>query len=340
MIDWHFAAPERVHLVWLALAVVAGLAVFEVRGRDALARFLSPRMQGRLSTRAGTGRVATRLALLAVALVLGVLALMRPQARGVTEAVTSRHVTADVVFVLDVSKSMLADDTAPTRLARAKAEIGQIAERLRSHRMGLVVFAGRAVPVCPLTPDLSFFRMVLAGVDTTSVSTGGTRIGEAVGAAVRSFPAGDGAKLVVLITDGEDHESYPLEAATAARDAGVKIVAIGLGAEEGTPLVIADPKTGVRTPIVHDGQPVISRLDAETLRQMAVTTEGAYVPAGTSALDLDSIVTTHVQPMMRAAADASVRTIPAERYPVLVLGALLAALASLWVGTPARERGR
>ncbi|MEZ4366641.1 MAG: VWA domain-containing protein [Kofleriaceae bacterium] len=338
MMGWHFAEAGRVHLVWVALAVVALLAVLEVRSRDALARFLSPVMQRRLAAQASGARVATRLALVLGALLFGVLGLMRPQARGVTETVIAGRATADIVFVLDVSKSMLADDTAPNRLARAKAEIAQVAERLARHRVGLVVFAGRAVPVCPLTPDHSFFNMVLGGVDPGSVSTGGTRIGEAVSVAVRSFPAGEGAKLIVLITDGEDHESYPLEAAKAAAAVGAKIVAIGLGSEEGTPLVVADPQTGVRTPITYDGQAVISRLDADTLRQMASATEGAYVPAGTSALDLDAIVDTHVQPMVRAGADASVRTIPAERYPWMVLGALVCLLASLWIGSDAARR--
>jgi Ca-activated chloride channel family protein len=334
--SWSFAYLGRVHLVWAALALVIVLGVLELRARDSLAGFLSPVMQRRLASSVSTGRVVARLGLLLGCLLFGVVALMRPQARGVTQVVSASHTTADVVFVLDVSKSMLADDAAPSRLVRAKAEIAQIAERLEHHRMGLVVFAGRAVSMCPLTPDHSFFNMVLAGVDTGSVSTGGTRIGEAVGAAVRAFPAGEGAKIIVLITDGEDHESYPLEAAEKARDAGVRIVAVGLGSETGTPLVIADPSTGVRTPVMHDGQPVISTLDAETLRKMALTTEGVYVPAGTAALDLDAIVDTHVQPIVRASADAALRTIPAERYPWMVLGALLCLLGALWVGAGAR----
>lgn len=335
--DWHFAHGARVHLVWLALAIVVVQGALELRRRDALATFLSPVMQRRLARAPGIGRLVARLALTLACLLFGVVALMRPQARGLTEVASSSRATADVMFVLDVSKSMLADDTPPSRLVRAKAEIAQLAERLAHHRMGLVVFAGRAVPMCPLTPDHSFFNMVLGGVDPSSVSVGGTRIGEAVNVALKSFPAGEGAKLIVLITDGEDHESYPLEAAKKARDAGVKIVAIGLGSEDGTPLSITDPATGVRTPVMHDGQPVISKLDAETLRQMALTTEGVYVPAGTSALDLDAIVAAHVQPIVRAGADAALRTIPAERYPWMVLGALGCLLAALAVGAGVRS---
>ena len=212
MIPWTFAHVERVHLVWLAIALVAALIVLEIRARGAFGQFLLPAMQRRLSARPSGARVAMRLGLLFVALLSGVLALMRPQSRGEAVTVTSSKVSADVMIVLDVSKSMLAEDAAPTRLARAKVEIEKMARQLAGHRVGLVAFAGRAAMLCPLTPDHAFFNLVLRGVDTRSVAKGGTRIGDAVRAAVRAFPSGPGAKLIVLITDGEDHESFPLDA--------------------------------------------------------------------------------------------------------------------------------
>ena len=144
-----------------------------------------------------------------------------------------------------------------------------------------------------------------------------------------------GAKVIVLITDGEDMESNPLQAAELARAAGVKIVAVGLGSEQGAPIVLTDPQTGARTLLSHDGQPVLSRLDGDTLRQMALTTGGVYVPAGTSALDLESIVKQNISPILRAAADSSTQVIPAERYAWLVLIALLALLAAVAVGSRA-----
>jgi len=330
-----------VHLVWAAIAVVAVLGVLEVMSRDAMRQFLSPTMQRRLSARPVPGRIAARLALILLALVGGVIALMRPHGAGTTMTVSTTQSAADIVFVLDVSKSMLAEDTAPNRLTRAKVEIGQMVDRLDGNRVGLVAFAGRAVPVCPLTPDRAFFELVLSGVDTTSVGTGGTRIGDAINVAVRSFPKGVGAKLIVLITDGEDHESYPLDAAKAAQAAGVHIVAVGLGSEGGSQITLTDPKTGAKTVMSHDGEPVVSRLDAKTLRQMALTTEGAYIPAGTSAIDLDSILDAHVRPMVREAAAKSSRVVPSERYPWLVLAALVFLLAALWLGAGVeREGGR
>ena len=331
-LDWHFVHVEYIHLVWLAIASVGGLVALELYGRDALAAFLSPVMQRRLTAQASLARTGVKLGLVFGAMVLGVIALMRPQARGEREAVTSSRAAADVMFVLDTSRSMLAEDTAPNRLARAKAEISELVDRLEGHRVGMIAFAGRAAPVCPLTPDHSFFRTVLSTVDTRSAGRGGTRIGEAIKAALRAFPAGPGAKLIVLITDGDDQDPYSEEAAKAARDAGVKVVAVGLGSEQGSQITITKPETGAKETLMHDGAPVISKLNGEQLRKIALVTEGVYIPAGTSAIDLDSIMESHVRPIVREASEASTRFIPAERFQWFVLGALVLLLAALWVG--------
>ncbi|HEX7835869.1 MAG TPA: VWA domain-containing protein [Kofleriaceae bacterium] len=335
MTDWQFAEVGRIHLVWLALAAVIGLGVLEWRSRSALGAFLSPVMQRRLTAQATLGRLAARLGLLLLAMLAAIGALMRPQVRGETETVTAVQSSADVMFVLDTSRSMLAEDAAPNRLARAKAEIGQLVGRLDRHRVGLVAFAGRAAMMCPLTPDHAFFGTVLATVDTRSAGRGGTRVGEAIKTAVRGFPAGQGAKLIVLITDGDDQDPYSEDAAKLARDAGIKIVAIGLGSETGSEITLIDPATGARTKLMDGGsppKPVISKLDGDRLRKIALRTEGAYIPAGTSAVDLESIMKTHVAPMVSAAVASAQRLIPAERYTWFVLAALGFLLAALWVG--------
>ncbi|MEZ4403644.1 MAG: VWA domain-containing protein [Kofleriaceae bacterium] len=338
MPDWVNRDPQWIHLVWAVAALVGLWIVLELRGRDALARFLSPTMQARLVVRPSLARAITRLVLIGVALAACVWALMRPQTRGQDQAVMASQFSADVMVVLDVSKSMLAEDVAPNRLARAKAEIAEMVRQLPGHRVGLVAFAGRAALLCPLTPDQSYFNLVLRGVDTASVSRGGTRIGEALRVATKGFPPGPGAKLVVLITDGEDHDSYPLEAAKVAKGEGVKIIAVGLGSEAGSPIVLTDPKTGAKTQLSHDGQPVVSRLDGDTLRQMATETGGAYVPAGTSALDLESIVRTNITPILRAEADRiSMRKVHGERYVWPLVLALVALFAAVAVGARARR---
>jgi Mg-chelatase subunit ChlD len=331
--DLTYRHPELIHLLWLALALVGALAWLELRRGEALSRFVSAVMQRRLATRASRSQQIARLGLILATFVLGIVALMRPQTRGATETISAGRVSADIMVVLDVSKSMLAEDAAPNRLGRAKAEIGDMLGALDGHRVGLVAFAGRAAVLAPLTPDYGFFRMILRGVDPRSVSRGGTRIGDALRKAIAAFGAEAGSKLIVLITDGEDHDSFPLDAAKEAAEAGIRVVAIGFGSEEGNEIAMVDPATGARKVLTdNDGNVVRSRLDGELLRQIALTTDGAYVPAGVAALDLESIVREHITPLVRESAQAAVRTVPAEKYPWFLLAALMCLIAATWLG--------
>ncbi|MCG8418414.1 MAG: VWA domain-containing protein [Proteobacteria bacterium] len=328
------------HLSWLAIAVVALLWLLESRGRHVLGRFVSPLMQDRLATRLSIERRIVRLGLIFTALICGIVALMRPQTPGATETLSTGRISADIMVVLDVSRSMLADDAAPTRLDRAKAEVAEMASRLRGHRLGLVAFAGRAAVLAPLTPDYSFFRMILNGANTNSVSRGGTQIGTALRKAVASFDPGPGAKLILLITDGEDHDSYAQEAAKEALEAGIRVVAVGFGSEEGSKITLVDPDTGARSLLTdRNGTPVESRLDGELLREIALTTQGAYVPAGVAALDIEPIVRQHIKPLVRSPDEAApVRTIPREHYSWFILAALISLLFAVAIGaSPARS---
>jgi Ca-activated chloride channel family protein len=342
LFDWTPVYRDRIHLVWVALAIVIGLFVLELRSRGALTAFLSPVMQRRLTAQATFERTLVKLSLVLLSLLFGVEALMQPRATGQIVSVKLSNATADVMFVLDVSRSMLAEDVKPNRLARAKAEIDQLVEQLGKldtpSRVGLIAFAGRAAPVCPLTPDHAFFSTALSTVDTRSAGKGGSKVGEAIKAAVRGFPSEQGAKLIVLITDGDDQDTYTQEAAKLARNAGVKIVVVGLGSEQGSEITLRDPKTGATTTLMHEGKPVISKLDAEALRKIALTTEGAYIPAGTSAIDLESIMKSHVAPIVKAAALSAERPVPAERFQWPVLASLLCLLGALWVGAGAGDR--
>jgi Ca-activated chloride channel family protein len=332
-----FVEVDRVHFLWAALVFAGILWALESDRRAQLARFLSPLMQTRLAAQATTGRAMTQLVLVFLAMAFAIGAVMQPISNEAVETMRTSRRAADVIFALDVSRSMLADDVAPTRFVRAKSEIEELVDRLEGHRVGLIAFAGRAAQVCPLTPDHSFFRTVLSTIDTRSAGKGGTKIGAAIKTAVESFPAGQGAKLIVLITDGDDQDSYSEEAAKAARDAGVQIVAVGLGTEEGSPIRLVDPKTGAKTVLEHEGKPVISKLNGEQLRKIALVTEGAYIPAGTSAIDLDSIMANTVQPLMRDMEATSKQIVPREHYPWFVLLAIACMLAALWVGAGVRR---
>ena len=341
MRDVVFANPLWIHAVWPALALVALLGFLELRSRDVLGRFVSAAMQPRLAQSASVPRRVAKLVLVLATLLFGIAALMRPQTPGSTEAVPTRKTGADILVVLDVSKSMLAEDAAPNRLARAKADIAEFVDRVNGHRVGLVAFAGRAAVMSPLTTDYGFFHLVLKGVHPDAVGRGGTRLGDAIRTGIATFGANRGAsRLMLLITDGEDHDSYPVDAAEEALAAGIRIVAIGFGSEEGSEIALTDADTGARNVLVDDnGAPVLSRLDGALLRDIALRTEGVYVPAGTSAIDLDAIVEAHVQPMVAEAATQLHRRAPTEHYFWLLLAALACFVAAVWAGSPRWRAG-
>ncbi len=296
-------------------------------------------MQARLAHGAARPRRILKVALMGATLLFGIAALMRPQTPGGTEVATQRA-GGDVLVALDVSRSMLAEDAAPNRLARAKADVRELVDRVSGHRVGLVAFAGRASVMCPLTTDYGYFHLVLDGVDPGSVARGGTRIGDAVRKAVEAFGPNRGApRLLLLITDGEDHDSFPLDAADEAVRAGIRIAAIGFGSEAGSEIVLTDSDTGARTVLLDgDGRTVRSRLDGDLLRDLALRTEGVYVPAGTSAIDLQAIVDAHVEPLVADPSSGVRRRAPAEHYFWLVLAAAGCLVGAVWAGAPRSPR--
>ena len=333
MIQAVFLHPERIHLIWPAAFFVFFIAWFEARSFKGLEAFISATMGRRLVSRLPLWRRTGRLIFIFACLVFTIIALMRPQSIRPDESVWAKEAAAEIMICLDVSRSMLAEDTAPNRLERAKAELRDLARELTGHRMGLIAFAGRAVILSPMTADRSFFQLVLSGVNSKTVSRGGTRIGEAIFKAIEGFSPGRGAKIIVLITDGEDHDSFPIDAANQARDRGVRIITIGFGSEDGTRIMITDEATGEKKPLTdREGNVVLSRLDGELLREIALTTEGVYIPAGLGVLDLESIIRTHVNPLIKEAGLVTTRTVRTEKYPWWLMGAFVSLVFSAWIG--------
>ncbi|MEN6577510.1 MAG: VWA domain-containing protein [Phycisphaerales bacterium] len=199
----------------------------------------------------------------------------------------------DVVILLDTSRSMLAEDVTPNRLERSKIAISDLLEVLKGDRIAIITFAGVATVKCPLTQDYAFVRMALADISTESTSRGGTQLGDAIRRASeevfdkqsREF------KDLILITDGEDHDSFPVQAAQKAAEDGVRIIAIGLGDDQtGSRIPITGPE-GQKTFLKYQGIEVWSKLDSDTLREVAYATEGGKylsVSPGTT-LDLGRI---------------------------------------------------
>ncbi len=284
----HLAAPAWLWALWAVplLAFVAWWGARRAaRRRSAFVGRLAPRLvEG--------GGAHPRAAVLVLAGVGGVaLALARPGWGVYYEEVHSEGM--ELVVLVDVSRSMLAEDAAPNRLERARIAVDGLIDRLEErggHRVGLVEFAGVPVVRSPVTSDYAHVRAQLRRIGCADVPRGGTLLGDAVRRAVALLDhPGDHDRVIVLLTDGEDHESFPLEAARAAADAHVAIFAVGIGdATDGGRIPYVDGD-GVRRFVEDDGKPVVSRLDEETLRTMAEVTGGGYVPAGTRTIPLDRI---------------------------------------------------
>lgn len=199
----------------------------------------------------------------------------------------------DVVILLDTSRSMLAEDIKPSRFERSRIAITDLLETLEGDRIAIVTFAGNSTIKCPLTQDYAFVRMALADVSTESTSRGGTMIGDAIRKATEDVFDRQSReyKDIILITDGEDHDSFPVEAAEKAAAEGTRIIAIGLGNEnEGSRIPITGPN-GEITFLKYKGQEVWSKLDGDTLRKVVYATNGGKylsVEPGTT-LDLGEI---------------------------------------------------
>jgi Ca-activated chloride channel family protein len=233
------------------------------------------------------------------------------------EQVSARGV--DLFVLLDVSRSMEARDVTPSRLERAKSDILDLLNRLQGDRVGLITFAGAAVVQIPLTTDQGFFRSVLADVDSASAPRGGTLIGDAIRKAIESMPERlDRDQVIVLITDGEDHDSYPEEAAAQAAERSIKIITVGLGdTNEGARVPVQDEGAGIRY-MQHEGQEVWSVMDERLLKEIALATSGAYVPARTRAYDLGQIYEKHLAQLTRSEIHAEKRKRYREQFQLFL----------------------
>lgn len=234
-------------------------------------------------------RQRTKAILLLVAFVFVSLALARLQFGTHLEMLKREGI--DIVVALDVSNSMLAQDMSPNRLTKAKQEIMGIIDRLKGDRIGLVAFAGEAFTQCPLTLDYASARFLLGAMDQTSVSVQGTSMIEAIDKSVAMFdPQTKKHKVMLLLTDGEDHEEGAVGAAEEARKSGVKIYTVGIGNPNGEPIPVLDrnnKQVGFKKD--RNGEVIMTKLDEIILQKIALSTGGKYYHATAGEIELDRI---------------------------------------------------
>lgn len=279
-------------LLWLIPLLVASYIYAGYKRRQAMALFVESKLLPLINTSSSTTRRHWKLIILICAFVLGTIAAARPAWNPIPKMLQREG--RDVVFILDISKSMLAEDLAPNRLTRAKLAIIDVIDKLEGDRIAIVIFAGNALVKCPLTLDYGFFRMMLETLSTDDISRGGTMIGDAIRKALddvfdnleRKY------KDIILITDGEDHDSFPIEAAAAAGKRGIRLLTIGIGDEDQGKRIPITDADGRRSFLQYKGKEVWSKLDADTLRKMVNATPGGrYLNVATGTIDLGDVYT-------------------------------------------------
>lgn len=327
-----FAEP-----LWL----IAGLAAcnlliwawrrYDARQLTALATFASSHLHAQLTASFSPTRRNFQRALFAGSIALLFVALARPQAGFRWEEVKRRGV--EVMFAVDVSKSMLTPDVKPDRLTRAKLAIEDFVGHLDGDGVGLVAFAGNAFLQCPITLDYNAFNESLDALDTNTIPLGGTDITSAIHetqTALQNRPGSD--KIMVLLTDGEDLEGSAVDAAKAAAQAGLKIYTIGVGSSSGD-LIPLPAESGGGFVKDYSGQFVKSHLDETMLKSIAEATGGAYAPLGAQGQGLDSIYQSYIAPLTKHDLASRQQKIYIERYQWPLAASLALLLMSLLVGT-------
>ena len=195
-----------------------------------------------------------------------------------TKLETVKREGVDIVFAVDVSKSMLAEDIAPNRLEKSKHLVTQIINNLASDRVGIIAYAGKAFPQLPITTDYSSAKMFLQSMNTDMLSSQGTAINEAIKLARTYYDDDEQTnRVLIIISDGEDHSNVAANVAEEAADEGIRIFTIGVGDIKGGP--IPEKRNGIILNYKKDnnGETVITRLDEETLKNIATEANGAYI---------------------------------------------------------------
>jgi Ca-activated chloride channel family protein len=322
---FEFIRPEGGAWFVAAAGCVALLVWLTAWRQRARARLADASVLARVAPSLADARSGMRAALLGAAVVLLVPALMDPRAGTTRETVEQRSI--DVLVVVDVSRSMLAEDAAPNRLARAKQFASDLVEAVGSDRVGLIEFAGVPSLRCPLTFNHRTFRTQLEALSPQSTVRGGSMLGDAIRLATSSLAGQGTGKAIVILSDGEDMQSEPVEAAAvAARDHGIRVVTVGIGdTREGARIPVYE--RGQRRYIVHEGQEVWSRMDPRLLKEVADAGDGYFVEAGVSQADMEQVarlLSANLEKTTRERSDVSGKQPLFQLFAGLALACLLA----------------
>ena len=272
---FRFANPEYLIALWIIPVLIVLFVLFNRNRKRLLEKFADKEIHKFIMYSYSGAKSKFKFALILIVLSLLIIAFSNPQVG--TKMQEVKQTGIDVYILLDVSRSMAAEDIKPNRLEKAKYQISNLIQKLRGDRIGLIVFSGEAYIQFPLTTDYSAANLFLSAVDFNSVPQPGTAIASAINMAVQSFDSAATDKAIILITDGEDHEGDIDAAVEEAADKEIKIYTIGLGSPDGLPIPVYDNR-GKQVGFKQDntGQTVLTKLNESILKEIANNGNGKY----------------------------------------------------------------
>lgn len=285
----HWGMPVYLNFLLLIPAAIAFFILVGITKRKKIEKFGDIALIEKLSFSKSFAKERVRKVLIIIALSFLILALARPQI-GARLTMTKRY-GVDIMIAIDTSSSMLAGDIKPNRLEKAKLEISSLMDKLKGDRVGILTFAGDSFMQCPLTLDYSAAKMFLSIIEPGMMPKPGTAIGDAIKKAAEGFTKKERKhKVLILLTDGEDHDTNPVDAANEAKKEGIIIYTIGIGTSKGEPIPVLD-ETGRIKEYKKDknGEVVMTKLDEAILRKIALITDGRYYHATANEFELDKI---------------------------------------------------
>jgi Ca-activated chloride channel family protein len=325
-----FANLGAIHLLWIiALLVIFYFWAFKKR-KATMERFAQKDLITDLTSSLDKRNQRVKIILVVLAIFLIVLSFLRPQWGFHWQEVKRKGL--DIIIAVDTSKSMLASDVKPNRLERAKLAIKDFTRHLQGDRVGLIAFAGEAFLQCPLTVDYGGFLLSVESLNVNIIPRGGTSISQAIKEAIRSYEGGlKKYKVLILITDGEDHEGNPEKVVEEAKKEGVKVFCIGIGTPEGELITLTDEKGNETFLKDSQGNVVKTGLDETTLQKIALTTGGSYIRSGATEFGLDLIYEEKLSKMEKRELESKLAKQFEERFQIPLTLAFLLLLGELFI---------
>lgn len=283
---------DEISFIYLGLVIPILFLVYLIFRRwqkKSISKYFDINTINFLSPEISKSKPLLKFIIISIALLMLVISLVNPKIG--TELKTVKREGVDIVFAIDVSKSMLAEDIAPNRIIKSKRIVSELLNNLGSDRVGIIAYASTAIPVLPITTDFSSARMFLESLNTDMLSSQGTSIAEAINLSKNYFnDENQTNRVLCVISDGEDHENQNNNLSDIAKESGITIISIGVGSTNGAPIPIKENNIVKSYKKDEKGEVVITKLNKNILNDMATQTGGIYFKGDNTSLVVNSIV--------------------------------------------------